>query len=195
MPAVTRYATGRDAQPAPAMKNHCCYGRLMGLVQVVYRKFDGALHWHGELARLGEDEHGVWLGGPEGTAMRRGEQPPVTFEQAFVTLVPPGDARWTLNCNAAPAWTELYLDIITPPRWTEPDTVQMVDMDLDVIRRFDGSAEILDQDEFAEHQVRYGYPPAEIEAAERTAAEMLAAVRRFEEPFAEVCRAWLAQLS
>lgn len=35
----------------------------------------------------------------------------------------------------------------------------MVDLDLDVVRRFDGSAEILDEDEFAEHQVRYGYPP------------------------------------
>ena len=168
----------------------------MESVRVIYRKYDGSLHWHLELGRLGEDEHGVWLAAPAGSPAQRGDEPPVIFEQAYVLLVPSADdARWTLNCNAAPCWTELYIDITTPPRWTAPDTVQMIDMDLDVIRHFDGTAQILDEDEFAEHQVRYGYPPSEIEAAERTAANLLRAVQSYAEPFAEACRGWLARIS
>ncbi|HEY1627453.1 MAG TPA: DUF402 domain-containing protein [Streptosporangiaceae bacterium] len=168
----------------------------MTLVHVIYRKYDGSLHWHQDLARLGEDEHGIWLAAPAGSTAQRGDEPPVTFAEACVLLIPAGnDARWTMNCNAEPCWTELYLDITTPVRWTAPDTVEMIDMDLDVIRRFDGSAEILDEDEFAEHQVKYGYPPSEIAAAERTAAGLLRAVQRHEEPFADVCRAWLARTS
>jgi uncharacterized protein len=31
-------------------------------IQVVYRKYDGSLHWHMELGRLGTDEYGTWLG-------------------------------------------------------------------------------------------------------------------------------------
>jgi hypothetical protein len=31
-------------------------------VLVSVRKFDGRLHWHHPMVRLGEDEHGVWLG-------------------------------------------------------------------------------------------------------------------------------------
>jgi uncharacterized protein len=50
----------------------------------------------------------------------------------------------------------------------------MVDLDLDVVRRFDGSAEILDEDEFAEHQARYGYPPEVTGHAERAASARLA---------------------
>jgi uncharacterized protein len=164
-------------------------------VRVVYRKYDGSLHWHMQLDRLGEDEYGVWLGAPAGSTARRGDEPPVTFEQAYTMLVPSGGARWTLNCNADPCWTELYIDVTTPPRWTAPDTVEMIDMDLDVIRRFDGTAEILDEDEFAEHQITYRYPRPEIEAAERTAAELLGAVQSRTEPFAEVCRAWLSRVS
>lgn len=164
-------------------------------VQVLYRKYDGSLHWHMELARLGEDEHGTWLAAPAGSMARRGQEPPVRLEHAYVTLIPSGDHWWTLNCNAAPCWTELYIDVTTPPRWIAPGTAEMVDLDLDIIRRFDGTAEILDADEFAMHQVRYGYPPGVIAAAERSAAELFRAVQSYTEPFGETCCGWLARFS
>lgn len=167
----------------------------MAPVQVIYRKYDNGLHWHMELGRLGEDEHGTWLGAPAGSTTRRGEEPPVTFEQAYVTLIPSGDRWWTLNCNAVPCWTELYIDVTTPPRWIAADIVEMVDLDLDVIRRFDGTAEIIDADEFAVNQIHYGYPPDVIAAAERSAADLLRAVQSRADPFAEVCHSWLARLS
>jgi uncharacterized protein len=166
----------------------------VGSVRVIYRKYDGSLHWHMELARLGSDEYGTWLSGSPGSSMQRGDEPPLIVEQGYVLLVPSGEARWVMSCNAAPCWTELYIDITTPVRWTASDQVEMVDMDLDVVRRFDGTAEILDEDEFAEHQVKYGYPAAEIEACERAAAWLLSAVRAYSEPFGEVCRGWLSRL-
>jgi len=162
-------------------------------IRVIYRKYDGSLHWHMKLGRLGADEHGIWLGAPAGSLCQRGTEEPVTFPQAYVLLIP-RVGGWTMTCNAEPCWTELYIDITTEPRWTAGDQVEMVDLDLDVIRRFDGSAEILDEDEFAEHQARYGYPPEVISDAERAASALLAAVTSCTEPFGQVCRDWLAKV-
>jgi uncharacterized protein len=169
------------------------YSSRVTPIRVVYRKYDGSLHWHQELGQLGADEHGTWLAAPAGSQSRRGSEEPVTFPHAYVLLIP-RSGGWTMTCNAEPCWTELYIDITTVPRWLSDDQVEMVDLDLDVIRRFDGSAEILDEDEFAEHQVRYGYPPEVISDAERTASAMLAAVTSGAEPFGRVCRAWLARV-
>lgn len=162
-------------------------------VRVVYRKYDGSLHWHMDLTRLGTDEHGTWLGAGAGSSARRGDEPPVTFDQAYVLLVPRCPSWWTMNCNAPPAWTELYADITTPPVWTAADAVEMADLDLDVIRRFDGSAEIVDADEFAVHRARYGYPADVVAAAEAAAATLLDAFRQYREPFGQVSRDWLAR--
>lgn len=162
-------------------------------IRVVYLKYDGSLHWHMELGRLGADEYGTWLAAPAGSRCQRGSEEPVTFPQAYVLLIP-RVGGWTMTCSAEPCWTELYIDITTVPRWIADDRVEMVDLDLDVVRRFDGSAEILDEDEFAEHQVRYGYPPEVISHAEHAASAMLAAVISGAEPFGQVCRAWLAKV-
>lgn len=145
------------------------------------------------LGRLGADEHGTWLAAPAGTQSQRGSEEPVTFPQAYVLLIPRAGG-WTMTCNAAPCWTELYIDITTVPRWVADDQVEMVDLDLDVVRFFDGSAKILDEDEFAEHQVRYNYPPEVTSDAEQTTSAMLAAVTSGAEPFGRVCRAWLAKV-
>ena len=162
-------------------------------IRVVYRKYDGSLHWHMELGRLGADEYGTWLGAPAGSQCQRGSEEPVTFSHAYVLLIP-WSGGWTMTCNAEPCWTELYIDITTVPQWVAGDQVEMVDLDLDVVRGFDGSAEILDEDEFAEHQVRYSYPPEVTGHAERAATAMLAAVTSGTEPFGQVCRNWLAKV-
>jgi protein associated with RNAse G/E len=64
----------------------------------------------------------------------------------------------------------------------------MVDLDLDVIRvRATGSVEVVDEDEFAEHQVRYGYPEDVVRRA-REVADRLAATLNHTEPFAGAYR-------
>jgi uncharacterized protein len=160
-------------------------------VRLVYTKYDGSLHWHQTMAYLGEDEHGVWLGTPAGSSAQRGDEPPVFFQHDIVGLLPRGQ-WWTAVFNAEPAGTEIYCDICTPPQWPDPGEVTMVDLDLDVMRmRADQSVLLVDEDEFAEHQLRYGYPAEVIGQARQAADWLMAAIKDGAEPFAGGYRAWL----
>jgi len=159
-------------------------------VRLVFTKYDGSLHWHQIMRYLGEDVHGVWLGMPGGATAQRGSEPPVRFDEPMVQLVPAGQ-WWTAVFNDAPAEVDVYCDISTPARWVHDGEVTMVDLDLDVIRRRGGQILLDDQDEFAEHQVRYGYPAELIRQAEQAAAWLLAAVSAGAEPFGLAYQAWL----
>jgi hypothetical protein len=83
----------------------------------------------------------------------------VTYDSASVLLVPV-DQPWTATFNAprgARFDHEVYIDITTPPMWLDDDAVvTMVDLDLDVLRRWDGRVEVADEDEFAAHRVELG---------------------------------------
>ena len=166
----------------------------MTLVNVVFRKYDGSLHWNYLATRLGEDEHGVWLGAPLGTELRRGEAVMELAEMAHVVLLPRA-GWWTAAFNAPPKRTEIYCDISTVPEWTSAEEVTMIDLDLDVLRRRTGRVELVDEDEFAEHQVRYAYPPEVIGNARASADWLVTAVADRREPFGTTYRAWLAQVS
>jgi uncharacterized protein len=167
---------------------------MAGDVRVVYRKHDGSLHWHLMTRWLGEDEHGVWTGIARPTVMRKGDGPLVALDYASVMLFPRG-AWWTAAFNDAPAETEIYCDITTPARWPSAGEVTMVDLDLDVARRRGGDVELWDEDEFASHQVAYGYPAETIAAAERAATWLRDALTRNSEPFASAYLAYLALLT
>jgi uncharacterized protein len=161
----------------------------------VYTKYDGRLHWHQIMLYLGEDEHGVWLGAPAGSTIRRGSEPPIVLDQPSAELIPPGQ-WWTATFNGEPAKTDIYCDISTPPEWPSATEVTMVDLDLDVLRlRADGRVVIVDQDEFAAHMVRYGYPAGVIMQAEQAAAWLHRAISAGSEPFASRYREWLQQVS
>jgi hypothetical protein len=163
-------------------------------VRVIYRKFDGSLHWHLTMFHLGEDEHGTWLGQYAGGTMRKGDGPLVPIPHAHVGLLPV-DGWWTAWFNGEPEAVEVYCDVTTAPRWTAPDEVDMIDLDLDVCRmRADGSVRLLDEDEFAEHRARYGYPAHVVDEAERAAAWLHHALAAGDQPFAGVYRQWLAQV-
>ena len=66
----------------------------------------------------------------------------------------------------------------------------MADLDLDVSRTRSGAIVLHDEHEFAEHQLKYGYPAEVIAAAERTAAWLRTALDG-REPFASAYRAYL----
>lgn len=160
------------------------------VVRVVYRKYDGTAHRDYPARRLAEDDLGTWLGVTAGTRSVYHGRPSV--EQIPFVLLVPHDAWWTAMFNPPPRTSEVYCDIATPAEWTG-DTVHIVDLDLDVVRRrATGAVELRDEDEFEEHRQRFGYPE-ELVAEGHAAAEWLyQALGDGTEPFATTYRKWLA---
>ncbi|MGJ3559538.1 DUF402 domain-containing protein [Streptomyces sp. INA 01156] len=92
-------------------------------------------------------------------------------------LVPPGE-WWTATFCADPG-PEMYCDVCTLPEWNADGTVlHMVDLDLDVVRPHGGEAHIEDEEQFAEHRVRYGYPDSVVGKARQTCEWLMEAGRR-----------------
>jgi hypothetical protein len=164
-------------------------------VVVRYTKWDGARHWTYAATSLGEDGFGRWVGCPPGTIL---DKPDRTIESPihFVVLFPP-EGRWTPCFNedaSALTGTAIYTDITNRPEWSRDGdgwTVTMVDLDLDVVQRRDGSVHIDDEDEFAEHQVAMGYPTYVIARARADCAHVFLAMEAGDEPYGSVGRAWL----
>ena len=164
-------------------------------VVVQYFKYSGDLHWRHDMVFLGSDDHGVWLGGPAGTTIQRGEEPAKQWPSPFVQLIAP-NRWWTLFFNGDYSdHYRVYVDVITPATWAAPDRVEMIDLDLDVVLHHNRSVELLDEDEFREHTSAFGYPDAIVDRARMTAAELILAVEAAEEPFASAGQPWLDLVS
>jgi protein associated with RNAse G/E len=165
-------------------------------ISVNYRKFDGSLHWHTVLNHLGEDEHGVWLGTPPGGRWRRADGPWVAVESERL-LVVPRNRWWTARFSSNPDYhTEIYSDVTMPAEWVSDTELTIVDIDLDVVKATGtGEISLLDEDEFAEHQIRYGYPEDVVEAAWASAKWLIAAMTAGDEPFGSVPERYRALLT
>ena len=138
------------------------------------------------MERLGEDDHGLWLWAPAGTAFRRGDEEAMVSERLWVKLITPAD-WWTA------IWTEtgrIYVDVATPVRWAGT-TAQFVDLDLDVVRHPDGTVTVEDEDEFDEHRIAMGYPEQVVAAARATTARLVTWVESGREPFGATGAGWL----
>lgn len=159
---------------------------------MVYRKYDGSLHWHVSGTRLGTDAFGCWVGFPTHTIARRGTDVRMVWKQPAVMLVP-ADVWWTALFMADPHEYAIYCNIASVPVW-DGEVVSMVDLDFDVIRYRDGRAELADEDEFAEHRVRYSYPPDVVRNAEVSARLLLDAVRTGTGAFGGAHERWFAKV-
>jgi protein associated with RNAse G/E len=161
-----------------------------GALEFATEKYGGHPHYRGAVHLLGDDEHGSWLWRPAGHTVFRGvEARFVTNEPALIVVAP--DAWWSPSWYPGHAKVDLYVNIDTPAVWDD-ERIVCVDLDLDVIRFTDGRVEIVDQDEFDENQVRYGYPADLIAAAEHAAAAAFDLVQRNVAPFDGVAaRHWM----
>lgn len=150
-------------------------------------------HWEYDALYLGSDGHGEWVGCPVGTRYHR---PGMDFlaEFAGVVLVPADGAAHLAAFNDERARAAVYVDMTTPARW-HGSTLRSVDLDLDVVRLQDGTVYLDDEDEFAEHQVAFGYPADVVAMAEESAAQVLAAVQRGEAPYDGAAGPWLDALA
>jgi len=90
-------------------------------------------------------------------------------------------ADWRPHCE--------YVNIGLPSTWDD-GTLRFVDLDLDVLRHPDGTVTLDDADEFAENQLRYGYPSDVIARAEAAAAAVLTLAREGAPPLDGSLYAW-----
>lgn len=89
----------------------------------------------------------------------------------------------------------MYCDITTPARW-EGDTVHIIDLDLDAVRRREtGLVELRDEDEFEEHRKAFGYPDDVVANAHAAARQLLASLGDGTEPFASHYRKHLLEVT
>lgn len=157
-------------------------------VHIDFRKWGGARHWQFTMQRLGEDEHGLWLWSPPGSPMQRGHEPLRHSKSLNIKVIP--EDKWWSAMWSWQARHDLYVDIITPAVWNG-STVTMVDIDLDIVRWADGRVEVLDEDEFAAHQVELDYPDRLIDTARAVTARLAIAVESGHEPFGAVAKNWM----
>ena len=154
----------------------------MTATSIHYFKYDRSEHWRIEAELERQDERGWWLRGHEGARVWKGDEVANVEKAGFVALVPRDDwwaAFW--NFDRTGPW-ELYIDIATPATWTDGE-LQLVDLDLDVVRSWDGAVQLLDEDEFELHAGMYGYPEEIRDRASATAAQLVERVRAGEPPF------------
>jgi hypothetical protein len=172
-------------------------------VRVLFRKWHDRPHWEYDARLVGEDEHGTWVGAPAGTHLSR---PGAAFDSPaeFVSVVPREGAFVATFYGAHPRPpgdpVELYVDITTVPTWTtDADgraVLTMVDLDLDVVRGRSGRVWVDDEDEFADHRVRFDYPDEVVRLATTSCGTVHAQVLAGSGPFAPgLGRAWLSRLA
>lgn len=165
---------------------------------MVFGKWGGRAHWEFDALHLGADQHGTWLGVPPGTLMTR---PGVEFRTAVAQVVLVPEAAYVASFyapgtggRAGPNPCEVYVDISTVPV-LEPGRVRMVDLDLDVVRGWTGRVWVDDEDEFADHRVRFGYPDEVVALASESCTDVHRAVVDAEAPFdGPTAQRWFAAL-
>jgi hypothetical protein len=167
-------------------------------VRIEMEKWGGRPHWEFDGVWLGSDEHGDWIGIPAGTAMSRPGLDLVSQNDQVGLLprpdLPEGERWWVATFHAVPTPRVLvYVDIATPPRW-DGAVARTVDLDLDVIRLVDGEVYVDDEDEFAEHQVAFGYPSDVVARALASSDRVHTAVRDALPPYDGSHERWQAVL-
>jgi hypothetical protein len=156
-------------------------------------------HWEFEAVFLGSDEHGDWCGLPGGTRFTRpGADYVAPVDQVMLCPGATGsvtERSWLAAFHADGGPVEVYVDMTTPPAW-HGTVLRAVDLDLDVVRGVTGRVWVDDEDEFAEHRVRFGYPDEVARAALESCDRVRRAVQRAEAPYdGSTHRGWLHRLA
>ncbi|MGV9194359.1 DUF402 domain-containing protein [Microbacterium sp. MC2] len=146
-----------------------------------WRKWDGSPHWVHECVYLGRDGWGEWVGQWRGArSVRPGRE--VVAAGPNVTLLSP-DGRWAATFNADHPRMWIYIDVAWDVRW-DGDEPTAIDMDLDVVAATDGRGVFIDdEDEWAEHAQRFGYPADVMAQLEQVALDLQRRVSASTPPF------------
>ena len=115
---------------------------------------------------------------------------------AFTALFWPGMDRWfNVYHNYQPTERhaiETYVNVSLPAAF-DGETLRWVDMDLDVVVRSGHRVELWDEDEFAEHVERFGYPEDVVQRSLITASELLRLAAADEPPLDRAAHIWVEE--
>jgi len=156
------------------------------------RKWPDREHYQFEVSPLGRDAYGICVSAAAGTVVRRNDDESWPMPGGFVGLLP-NDEWWVVSFYPAHPEIDFYVDIGTPPVW-KGRQLTYIDLDLDVIRRLDGTAEIIDEDEFEQHRIEHSYPHELVEGARAAADRADALIRNSVEPFGSVFLEWVDKI-
>jgi len=156
---------------------------------IVTKQCTEAFSWAVEV--LGSDQYGTWLGSTHGNPVLQPDGRVELQQHDLVWLI--AKDAWFLPAFWYTADTDLTIDVCTPPAFAD-GTWSFVDMELDLYRRSDGHAGIVDQDEW-EVLVGSGLVSDDVvRSVEGTATTLLKLVERKIEPFGQVPQTWLSSL-
>ena len=164
---------------------------------MVMTKWGDRPHWEFDAVLLGSDAHGDWIGIPRGTFMSRpGAEYVAPVDQVGLVPAPGPDEQcgWLATFHAVGGPVQVYVDMTTPPVWDGP-VLRAVDLDLDVVRGRTGRVWIDDEDEFAEHRVRFGYPEDVSRLAMASCDRVRVAVAGCHAPYDGSSAGWLELLA
>jgi protein associated with RNAse G/E len=169
------------------------------IIELRSAKYDGSLNYYWPACMVQEDAAGFIWATPAGAPFTRpGGVHPVPHDwlgrvwydrwyAVDASLAPP-------SRGAAPGTLlHYYCNLGMPGAW-EGDVYRYVDLDLDVQIFPDGRHVLLDEDEFAAHQLRYGYPADVVAATEQAARDAVALAQAGAAPFDGSLVAWHAAL-
>jgi uncharacterized protein len=115
-----------------------------------------------------------------------------TVSRQVEVVLAPAKGWWVAAWQGEPSTSTLYVHVTTPPDYVN-GRLTCFDLDLDVLRRRDGSITLVDQDEFGDNRVRFGYPPEVVKEATTTAAWLQKAVAERRAPFDRTGEVWLSR--
>ena len=154
------------------------------------RKWPDAPHWHCQVFELGEDAHGRWFCLPGGSVIQRRPDAPRIHPSTTAKLIP-AHGSWAASFNTRDQGLEVYVDVAAGPARAHDRSIGFIDLDLDIVRDWQGHTSIIDTDEFEEHRVTLGYPESLVAHARTVAEELHTAVATRREPFGEHGADWL----
>jgi protein associated with RNAse G/E len=158
-------------------------------VRVTFSKWSATPSQVFEAELLGRDAFGSWLAIPVGTVVSKRRVTSVTDHPAV--LLVPAAGCFTVRYRRQHRY-DVYVDVTTLPRLTD-DALELVDLDLDVVRYRSGTVVVKDEDQFDERRLGYPQAVARQALATRSEVERLLATRT--EPFDRAAEPWLDRVA
>ncbi|MBX3065961.1 MAG: DUF402 domain-containing protein [Anaerolineae bacterium] len=157
---------------------------MIGSCQVVTFKFDRRVHYTFPATLTSRNDTVIRANYPIGTVIQHHTRG-LEFIENYNTDLWAWTDRWYnvfVNTYADGSLYGFYCNIAMPAELHDSE-LRWIDLDLDVRIFADGRYEILDEDEFEEHRLKYGYPKDVQEKAQSAVQEILDLARRRQEPF------------